>query len=89
MIELRESGLSAQSQVGINAIYKGIDLGIGFKADLIIENQLLIELKTVKSIEDVHLAQAITYLKLLNFKRGYILNFNQKLLKDGIKRISI
>lgn len=70
-------------------IYKANDLGIGFKADIIVEDSLLLELKAVDKLTDVHVAQVITYSKLLKIKRGFLLNFNQKLMKNGIKRISI
>ena len=89
MIELEEAGISAKSQVEIPALYRGHELGLGFRADIIVEESLLLEIKSVKEIDDVHLAQTITYLRLLGFKRGYILNFNKALLKDGIRRISI
>ena len=86
MIELALSGLAARNQVEVPVMYRGHDLGIGFKADIIVENQLLLELKAVKELDDIHLAQTINYLKL---KRGYILNFNVPLMKLGIKRVSI
>ena len=89
MIELALSGLAARNQVEVPVMYRGHDLGIGFKADIIVENQLLLELKAVKELDDIHLAQTINYLKLLKFKRGYILNFNVPLMKLGIKRVSI
>ena len=56
---------------------------------MIIEESLLLEIKVVDSVLPVHIAQAMTYMKLLGFKRGYVLNFNEKLLKNGIRRISI
>ncbi|MCC6489370.1 MAG: GxxExxY protein [Candidatus Hydrogenedentes bacterium] len=89
MIELSIRGLKSSSQVPISVNYKGHDLGLGFRADLIVEDQLLLELKAVEELNDQHLAQVICYLKLLGFKRGYLLNFCAKLMKDGIKRISI
>ena len=89
MIELEEAGVSAKRQVEIPASYHGHDLGLGFRADVIVEDSLLLEIKSVKDIDDIHLAQAMTYLRLLGFKRGYILNFSKTLLKDGIKRVSI
>ena len=89
MIELALSGLAARNQMEVPVMYRGHDLGIGFRADIIVENQLLLELKAVKEIDDIHLAQTINYLKLLKFKRGYILNFNVPLMKLGIKRVSI
>ncbi|MBM3289143.1 MAG: GxxExxY protein, partial [Candidatus Hydrogenedentes bacterium] len=81
--------ISAKNQVPVNVMYKGRDLGVGFRADVIVDGQLLLELKSVDKLNDVHLAQVITYLKLLGIKRGFLLNFNEKLLKDGMKRVSI
>ena len=89
MIELKEAGIPAENQVEIPAQYRGHDLGLGFRADIIVTDCLLLEIKSVKQLDGTHLAQIITYLKLLHFKRGYLLNFNRKLLKDGIKRVSI
>lgn len=89
MIELSEAGISAKRQVDIPVQYRGHDLGIGFRADIILADTLLLELKSVDEINSVHLAQVITYLRLLKFKRGYLINFNRPMLKDGIKRISI
>ena len=87
--ELKEAGLSVQQQVPVSIKYKGIDLGPGFRADLIVENRLLLELKAVDELCEQHVSQVLTYLKLLNLKRGYLLNFDKKLMKDGIKRISL
>lgn len=89
MFELADAGIAAARQVEVPVFYRGRNLGIGFRADIIVENCLLLELKAVERITDVHLAQTINYLKLLRFKRGYILNFNQKLMKEGIRRVSI
>jgi len=89
MHELNDKGLKTQCQVEVPINYKGQNLGTGFRADMIIENKLLIELKAVDVINKIHMAQVITYLKLLNIKRGLIINFNTSLLKNGIKRISI
>jgi len=89
MIELVDAGIPAQRQVDIPAQYRGHDLGLGFRADIIIADSLLLEVKSVNEFTDIHLAQVITYLKLLRFKRGYLLNFNSYLLRDGIKRVSI
>ena len=61
---------------------------MGFRADIIVDNCLPLEIKSVNELNDLHVAQVITYLKLLRFKRGFLLNFNRKLMKDGIKRIS-
>jgi GxxExxY protein len=89
MVELSHQGTNAVSQVPVRVVYKGHDLGIGFRADVIVEDQLLLELKSVAELNDQHLAQTICYLKLLGFKRGFLLNFGAKLMKEGIKRVSI
>ena len=89
LIELTECGLDAKRQVEIPVTYKGKGLGLGFRADIIVANCLLLELKVVDKLTDIHIAQLITYLKFMQFKRGYLLNFNEKLMKNGIKRISI
>lgn len=89
MMELAEMKIPAQRQVEIPALYRGRDLGIGFRADIIVADCLLLELKSVDAFTSLHLAQVMNYLKLLRFKRGYLLNFNRKWLKEGIKRVSI
>ncbi len=89
VIELMEADVEARHQVEIPVTYRGRDLGIGFRADIIVADCLLLELKCVDAFTPVHLAQVMTYLRLLNFRRGYLLNFNARLLKHGIKRISI
>lgn len=68
-------------------IYEDVKLDIGYRLDLIVENKLVIEIKSVEVLNDVHLAQILTYLKLSNCKLGLLINFNVKLLKDGIKRV--
>jgi GxxExxY protein len=88
-IELNDRCIEAKRQVEIATTYKGKDLGCGFRADLIVEDCLLLELKTIDKLVDIHMAQLITYLKFLDFKRGLIMNLNEKLLKNGIRRISI
>ena len=89
MIELSRAGISAQRQVEIPVNYRGQELGVGFRADIMVADSLLLEIKSVDDFKPVHLAQIMTYLKLIGLKRGYLLNFNTKLLKDGIKRVSI
>lgn len=89
LAELRSAGITAESQVPVQAVYKGQDLGLGFRADIVVDGQLLLELKTVEEILPLHVAQAITCLKLPGLKRAILFNFNTRLLKDGIKRISI
>ena len=78
-------GFERQKSIGID--YKGTRLNCGFRADLIVENKLLIELKAIERILPIHEAQLLTYMKLSEIGTGLILNFNTKVLKDGIKRM--
>jgi GxxExxY protein len=89
MMELGEQGIAARRQVDIPVFYRGRDLGAGFRADIIVADSLLLELKSIDTFAPIHTAIIINYLKLLRIKRGYLLNFNVTLLKHGIKRISI
>lgn len=88
-IALEERGLAFMRQSEVLTTFHGRPLGVGFRADMIVEGRLLLEIKAVDSLLPVHLAQTMTYLKLLGFRHGYLLNFNEKLLKNGIKRISL
>lgn len=89
MLELVAAGIPARQQVPIRVVYHGDDLGLGFKADILVQDCLLLELKAVDRLTDVHLAQILSYLKLMNLKRGFLINFNEKLLSRGIRRVSI
>ena len=89
LLELMDAGIEARRQVEIPVHYRGRNLGVGFRADIIVEERLLLEIKSVDQFNPVHLAQVITYLKLLGYKRGYLLNFNKRWMKEGIKRVSI
>jgi GxxExxY protein len=68
-------------------IYDEVKLECGYRLDILVENKLVIELKSVESLNDVHLAQTLTYLKLGNYRLGLLINFNVSLLKNGIKRV--
>ena len=81
--ELQSQGLKVASQCPISVIWKGEDVGMGFRADLIVERSLLLELKAVQEIIPLHIAQVITYLKMTSIKRGFILNFNVPIMKKG------
>ena len=74
-------------QKRIKVIHEGVDMGIGFKPDLIIENKVIIELKSIERLEEVHYKQLLTYLRLTNMKLGLLINFKVPLIKDGIHRI--
>ena len=85
--ELEKKGLNIDNQVAIPVRYHEISLELGFRADLIIENKIIIELKSVEEILPVHKKQLLTYLKLTGLKLGLLINFNSNLIKDGITRI--
>lgn len=86
--ELTEQGLKVERQKAIPVIWKNIKMEIGFRADLIVENKIIIELKSVEAIAPVHPKQLLTYLRITNLKLGLLINFNEKLIKDGITRIA-
>lgn len=85
--ELNRAGLFVEKQKLLPLIYEGIKLDAGYRIDIMINNKVIIELKSVETIAPVHVAQVITYLKLSNCKLGILVNFNVALLKDGFKRI--
>jgi GxxExxY protein len=85
--ELNQLGLKFESQVSVPVNYKGIKLDAGFRLDMLVDNRVIIELKSVSALAPVHSAQLMTYLKLTNMKLGLLINFNEALVKDGIKRI--
>jgi GxxExxY protein len=85
--ELIDQGLKVKRQKAIPVIWKDIKMEIGFRADLIVENKVIIELKSVETIAPVHPKQLLTYLRITGIKLGLLINFNEKLIKDGIKRI--
>ncbi|MEO6404302.1 MAG: GxxExxY protein [Ferruginibacter sp.] len=85
--EFTKEGISFDRQKAIPLIHENIKLESGFRADFVVENKLLIELKSIESLADIHYKQVQTYLKLANLKLGLLINFNVVYLKDGIKRI--
>jgi len=85
-VELKKSNIRFERQKEVHAFYDGQDLGLGFRADFIIDNKLLIELKSVELLNKVHHKTTLTYLKLTNLKLGLLINFNVELIKDGIHR---
>ena len=86
-IELKERGLFVESQVDVPARYRGHPLGLAFRADLLVERCLLIELKAKQALIDADLAQTATYLKLLDYRLALILNFSAINLTAGLKRV--
>ncbi len=85
--ELAKAGLNFTRQQGIIVEYEGMKMDLGFRADIIVEDKLIVELKSVETIAPVHPKIVLTYLRLTNIKLGLLVNFNVELMKDGIKRI--
>lgn len=85
--ELTKMGLKVEKEKPMPIVYKEVHLDHGFRMDLLVEDKVVIELKTVEALNDVHTAQVLTYLKLGNYKLGLLLNFHVSILKNGIKRI--
>ena len=85
--EFKLRGIKAECQVSIPLIYKGVVLSKGFKIDILVEDDIILELKAVEIILPVHKAQIISYLKLADKRLGFLINFNVPLIKDGIQRI--
>lgn len=87
--ELMECGISSIKQVPMPLIYKGRKLELGYRLDLLVEDKVVIEVKSVECLNPVHTAQLMTYLKLSGCKIGLLINFNVAFLKEGIRRIII
>ena len=87
LYELKKNNISYENQVKIDVQYESIKIKAGFIADIIVENKVIIELKSVERIIDIHKKQLLTYLKLSGLKLGLLINFNEKLLKNGLTRI--
>lgn len=85
--DLREKGFLVSQQVPMPFIYKGVKQEVGYRVDLVVENKVLIEVKSVENLAPVHFAQTLTYLKLSKIKLGLLINFNSKILKNSIHRI--
>ena len=85
--ELSKTGLFIEKQKALPLIYEEVNLEVGYWIDIIVENKFIIEIKSVDALNDVHMAQVLTYLKLSDCKLGFLINFNVVLLKDGIKRV--
>jgi GxxExxY protein len=85
--ELLSRGFKVQRQLMIPVLYRGLNIEAGFRADLLVNDLILIELKAIDRLEKIHEAQMLTYLKLMNLKLGLLMNFNVKLITEGIKRM--
>lgn len=85
--KLRKEGLTVEKEKPMPLIYEEVHLDCGYRIDLLVENKVVIELKSVEALTDVHMAQTLTYMKLGDYKLGLLMNFNVNLLKNGIKRV--
>jgi GxxExxY protein len=85
--ELLQSGLIVHKQKPLPLVYRDVRLDAGYRVDLLVENSVIVEIKSVDAFNDVHLAQTLTYMKLSGCKLGLLVNFNVRHLKDGIKRV--
>jgi GxxExxY protein len=85
--ELTKMGLKVEKQKILPLVYEQVKLDAGYRIDLMVEGKLIIELKSVEALNDLHLAQILTYLKLSNCKLGLLINFNTVLFKNGVKRV--
>jgi|ERR1700741_199530 len=85
--ELRKRGLRVAQQVGLPVRYESVRLELGFRVDLVVEEKVIIEIKSIEAIAAVHKKQLLTYLRLMDLHLGLLINFNVELIKDGIQRV--
>lgn len=85
--KINQAGLFVEKEKAMPLIFEDVYLDCGYRVDLLVEKKLIIELKSVDSLTDIHLAQTLTYLKLGKHKLGLLINFNEILLKNGIRRV--
>ena len=85
--ELQKRGLKVLQQLGIPLAYEGLDLGIAFRADLVVGDKVVIEIKFIEALAGVHGKQLATYLRLMDLRLGLLINFNVELIRDGIRRV--
>lgn len=85
--ELAQSGLNVEKEKALPLVYHEVKLEIGYRIDLLVERKVIVEIKSVEALNDVHIAQTLTYLKLNNSRIGLLINFNVSILKHGIRRL--
>ena len=85
--ELKKSNLKVEKKKALPLIYEEVKLDVGYRIDMIIEDKFIVEVKSVEALTDVHLAQLLTYLRLSDCRLGLLINFNVKLLKEGVRRV--
>lgn len=85
--ELKKANLKVEKQKSLPLFYEEVKLDVGYRIDILVEDKFIVEIKAVESLNDVHLAQLLTYLKLSDCKLGLLINFNVKLFKEGVRRV--
>jgi GxxExxY protein len=85
--KIRQAGLVMEKEKPMPLVFEEVNLECGYRIDILVEQKVVIEIKSVEALNDVHLAQTLTYMKLGNYKLGLLINFNVSLLKNGIKRV--
>lgn len=86
--KIRKAGICVEKEKPMPLIFEEVELECGYRIDLLVEKKVVIEIKSVEALNDVHLAQTLTYMKLGNYKLGLLINFNVTRLKDGIRRVA-
>jgi GxxExxY protein len=87
IFELKAMGFQVESQKHVQVFWKGVNMDFGFRPDLIVDEKVIIEIKSVENVAPVHYKQLLTYLKVMDLKLGLLINFNESLIKNGIKRV--
>lgn len=87
ILEFKRIGLRFEREKAVPILYEGEKLDCGFRLDLLVENRIIVEAKAIEDLQDIHVSQLLTYLRLSERKIGLLINFNVKLLKEGIKRV--
>jgi len=87
VFKINQFGLFVEKEKAMPLVFEDVTLDCGYRVDLLVEKKLIIEIKSVESLNTIHLAQTLTYLKLGNYRLGLLINFNEVLLKSGIRRV--
>jgi GxxExxY protein len=85
--ELSKTGIPFKRQQGIPLVHETVKMGVGFRADVVLDGKVIIEIKSIDALADIHYKQVLTYLKLTGLKLGVLINFNTTFLKEGVKRV--
>lgn len=85
--ELRQAGLRIEQQVGVPVEYGAVRLNVGYRLDLLVEGQVVVEVKSIEALAPIHVSQVLTYLRFAERRLGYLINFNTAHLKDGVRRV--